>query len=203
MIEIEGWRCQPSASAGVKGGARAVTGCPEVRMPTTRSLVRWLVVGRRNGLRASLRRRLGLFTWLDRARAEPSPEPASAAPSTAAPPAAGDAGAWTDLCGVDELSPDEVVEVLIGERPIAVACTAADGQPRFHALDGVCPHAGGPLGDGAVEAGQVTCPWHGWTYDLATGQSSVDPEVRVATYEVRVRDGRLQARLQPSPAARP
>jgi nitrite reductase/ring-hydroxylating ferredoxin subunit len=166
-------------------------------MSTARSLVRWLLVGRRDGLRAALRRRLGWLTWLDRRRgpgaAPTTPEAPSTAPATVEAPADGE---WTDLCAVDELEPDEVAEVLVGERPIAVACVGGAGGARFHAVDGVCPHAGGPLGDGVVEGGHLTCPWHGWSYDLATGRSTVDPEVRVPTFDVRVQGGRVQARLR-------
>ncbi len=37
---------------------------------------------------------------------------------------------------------------------------------RYYAMADTCPHAGGPLSDGCVENGQVTCPWHGWTFHL-------------------------------------
>lgn len=173
-------------------------------MSTARRVVRWLLVGRRDGLRASIRRRLGWLEWLDRGRggggvdggadrgapgaSPPAPRPSDPAPAD---------GEWTDLVGADELEPGDVVEVLVGERPVAVACVASAGGRRFHALDGVCPHAGGPLGDGTVDGGQLTCPWHGWSYDLVTGRSAVDPAVAVTPFEVRERDGRVCARLTP------
>ena len=54
----------------------------------------------------------------------------------------------------------------------------------LHALDGVCPHRGGPLGEGAVADGVVTCPWHGWRFEVATGRclnvpGKVQPRVAV------------------------
>lgn len=164
-------------------------------MSTARRIVRWLLVGRRDGVRAAVRRRLGILRWLDRGPggtpAEPPPPPAPAAAAPA--PATG----WTELLDAADLAPGEVAEVLIGERPVAVACVAAAGGRRFHAVDGTCPHAGGPLGDGVVEDGALTCPWHGWSYDLATGQSRVDPAVRVEVFETTERNGRVCARLQP------
>ena len=56
---------------------------------------------------------------------------------------------------------------LVAEDRI-VALFNVDGQ--FHALDGICPHQGGPLGRGSLEGHVVTCPWHGWQYDVRTGQ---------------------------------
>jgi len=56
----------------------------------------------------------------------------------------------------------------------------------FYAIDNVCRHKGGPLGEGEVSGTTVTCPWHGWTYDLTTGESHDDPECHVACYPVRV-----------------
>ena len=44
----------------------------------------------------------------------------------------------------------------------------------FYALDGVCPHQGGPLGSGEVHNCIVTCPWHGWQFDVRTGQHQQD-----------------------------
>ena len=43
---------------------------------------------------------------------------------------------------------------------------------ELHAHPTTCPHLGGPLGDGTVEDGVVTCPWHGYRFDVATGRSA-------------------------------
>jgi nitrite reductase (NADH) small subunit len=51
---------------------------------------------------------------------------------------------------------------------------------------GVCPHAGGPLADGSICGSKVSCPWHGWSFDLATGQCEEDPDVLLPFYEVRL-----------------
>src|SRR3989337_2699835 len=57
---------------------------------------------------------------------------------------------------------------------------------KFFAIDNTCLHRGGPLGQGALEDKVVTCPWHGWQYDVTTGQSVFNQEIRVPTYEVKV-----------------
>lgn len=57
---------------------------------------------------------------------------------------------------------------------------------EFLALDGICPHAGGPLGKGTVSNGIVTCPWHGWQFDLKTGQHCLTPQICQTRYDVEV-----------------
>ncbi len=56
----------------------------------------------------------------------------------------------------------------------------------FHALDNTCPHRGGPLGEGLVEGDAVTCPWHNWSFRLATGEHVATSKIKVACYPVRV-----------------
>ena len=71
---------------------------------------------------------------------------------------------------------------------VAVFRTAAD---EVYAIDDRCPHKGGPLSEGIVHGARVTCPLHNWVFDLATGQAQGADVGEVATYEVRVLDGRL------------
>lgn len=56
----------------------------------------------------------------------------------------------------------------------------------FHALDDACIHRGGPLGEGDLDGEVVTCPWHGWQWNVCTGQNPRSPDVRIDTYPVRV-----------------
>ena len=75
-------------------------------------------------------------------------------------------------------------------RRIAVF-RVADG---WRALDAQCPHEGGPLADGIVADSCVTCPLHGWRFDLDSGQAA-NADAHVACYEVFERDGVLWLRL--------
>jgi nitrite reductase (NADH) small subunit len=155
-----------------------------------RRWVRWAVVGRRDGIRASLRRTVGCFTWLDTPLAARRPaEPASGSPlergDTAASAPSPVSSSWTRLARVDELPVGRVTEVAAGDRTVALA--NVDGQ--LYAVDSTCPHAGGPLGDGQLAGCTLTCPWHGWSYDVRTGRSTVDENVKVATFPVEVVDG--------------
>ena len=56
---------------------------------------------------------------------------------------------------------------------------------RLYAVDDRCPHRGASLGEGLLTAGTVTCPWHGWTFDVRTGRNPLDPDTVVACYPVR------------------
>ena len=67
---------------------------------------------------------------------------------------------------------------------------------RYFALRNRCPHQGGPLGEGYLEEnGVISCPWHGWTFDLKTGVSPLDRDVRVGCYPVRVEEGLIVVEL--------
>ena len=70
-----------------------------------------------------------------------------------------------------------------------VAVFNVDG--RFHAIDHRCAHQQGPLAEGDLEGCVVTCPWHGWTYDVTSGQSPDDPDARVARYDIKVEKDEL------------
>jgi nitrite reductase (NADH) small subunit len=83
---------------------------------------------------------------------------------------------------VSALPPDSVMEVLVGDRPFAV-CNVAGA---IHAIDGVCLHRGGPLGQGQIHEGRVVCPYHLWEFDCRTGEYDYDPTKRVATFAVQV-----------------
>lgn len=54
----------------------------------------------------------------------------------------------------------------------------------FYAMDNVCPHRGGPLGEGTLDGTIVTCPWHGWSFDVTTGHSPSVPSAKGACFKV-------------------
>lgn len=56
----------------------------------------------------------------------------------------------------------------------------------YHAIDNTCKHRGGPLGEGELDGSQVTCPWHGWQYDVTTGACMTNPSVSQKKYNVKV-----------------
>ena len=80
---------------------------------------------------------------------------------------------WHPLIPVDALAPGAAVEVVVADRILAVY--NVDGS--FHVLDGICPHQGGPLGQGHLNGCVVTCPWHGWQFDVTTGHQQINPRI--------------------------
>jgi len=73
-------------------------------------------------------------------------------------------------------------EFTVGGRVICVANVGG----TISAMDNVCLHRGGPLGQGLVEAGKIVCPWHGWQWDPKTGEAGHNRAARVAVYLVKV-----------------
>ena len=57
---------------------------------------------------------------------------------------------------------------------------------ELHALDGICPHLGGPLGHGALHGTALVCPWHAWEFDCVTGEFDANPDVRLRKFAVKV-----------------
>lgn len=86
------------------------------------------------------------------------------------------------VAAVDEIPLGTGKEVLAGDRMLAVY--HVDGA--FYALDGICPHSGGPLGKGALESAVVTCPWHGWQFDVTTGRHCLNDKLTHPTFPVTV-----------------
>lgn len=92
---------------------------------------------------------------------------------------------WEVVGRADEWEEDRGRVVAIGARRIAVYRHAGG----WYALKDSCPHANLPLVDGALADGTVTCPFHGWTFDLADGTGPQG--TRVASYPIRERDDGL------------
>ena len=90
--------------------------------------------------------------------------------------------AFVRVAAAGDLADGEVMEVLHGDAPIAVC--RVDGA--WHAISGVCPHRGGPLGQGVMEGRNVLCPWHLWAFDCLTGESDTFTDCRVQSYAVQV-----------------
>jgi nitrite reductase/ring-hydroxylating ferredoxin subunit len=88
----------------------------------------------------------------------------------------------------DELAPGEVRRVLAGEEEIALARIGDE----FYAVQGACLHLEGPLGDGRLEDHVLTCPWHGWQYDVRTGKNEFDLAIQLRTYDVSVANGEVR-----------
>ncbi|MEM9108841.1 MAG: ferric reductase-like transmembrane domain-containing protein [Planctomycetota bacterium] len=118
--------------------------------------------------------------------------------SAAAKPASG----WVDVASVDEIPPDRAKVVTLkvkgGCQRVAVFRYGGHGK-QFSAVQSVCAHQGGPLGEGKIVDGCITCPWHGYQYKPEDGQSPPPYTERVVTYQLRVDGERVL--LNPEPLA--
>jgi nitrite reductase/ring-hydroxylating ferredoxin subunit len=99
---------------------------------------------------------------------------------------------YTPLLNVDELPPGQSTERMVNGRPVAIFNVGG----RFYATSNFCVHRGGPLGQGQLDGCVVMCPWHAWTFDVTTGESTVNPELKVTTYPVKLEDGRVWVELE-------
>ena len=88
---------------------------------------------------------------------------------------------------VGDLADGDCLTAEVAGTPIAV--WHVGGQ--YFALEDRCPHAGAPLSDGIVDGTTVTCPWHDWCFDLATGGKLNTPKVRAKAFAVTVEGGRI------------
>ena len=72
---------------------------------------------------------------------------------------------WHQALDLDGVPEGRVATVTLGTASICMT----HHQGRYGALDNMCPHQGGPLGEGSIESGLMRCPWHGWDYCPLTG----------------------------------
>jgi nitrite reductase (NADH) small subunit len=77
----------------------------------------------------------------------------------------------------------KIYEFQVGGQAVAIA--NVDG--KFFAINSICAHEGGPLGEGELLGCVVTCPWHMWQYDVRTGKLVENATVGVDSYPLEVR----------------
>lgn len=99
---------------------------------------------------------------------------------------------WRLIGTVDEIPPQGARCVKNGEMTIAVFRTADD---RIFALEDKCPHKNGPLSQGIVHGGCVTCPLHNWVISLETGTAQGADTGATASFPVRVEDRKIYLNL--------
>ena len=71
----------------------------------------------------------------------------------------------------------------------------ANVNGTISAMDNVCLHMGGPLGQGVIEGNKLVCPWHGWEYDPISGQLSDDPASKLTIYPLRIENGEVMIEI--------
>jgi len=108
----------------------------------------------------------------------------------------GAADEFVDACAVADIPENRArIVCLAGER---VAIFKYEG--KISAVSNVCQHQNGPLGEGKIVSGCITCPWHGYQYAPETGASPPPFAEKVPTFNVRVKNGRVQVHPKPNAA---
>jgi nitrite reductase/ring-hydroxylating ferredoxin subunit/DMSO/TMAO reductase YedYZ heme-binding membrane subunit len=101
---------------------------------------------------------------------------------------------WIDVGSVDEIPNNRAKTVCLADQE-RLAVFRRDGT--IFAVTNVCAHQGGPLGEGKIIDGCITCPWHGWEYRPEDGRSHPPFTEKIATYRVRVENRRILLNPQP------
>src|ERR1700694_2776669 len=91
--------------------------------------------------------------------------------------------AFVKVAKVSDVAPGTIREVQWEGKTVALA----NVEGKFHAINNTCLHRGGPLGQGPLDGKVVTCPWHGWQYDVTSGRGVENQTVKLDCYEVEVR----------------
>lgn len=86
------------------------------------------------------------------------------------------------VASVSDVPVGEGREFVVGGRIVALFHVGDD----FRALDGICPHAGGPLAKGKLNGCIVTCPWHGWQFDVTNGLHCLNAQLHHPSFPVTV-----------------
>jgi nitrite reductase (NADH) small subunit len=95
--------------------------------------------------------------------------------------------AFVRAAAATEIPVGTIKEVDVAGKALAVANVGG----QFHAINNTCLHRGGPLGEGTLEGKIVTCPWHGWQFDVITGKAVQNPAAGVACYPTELRAGEV------------
>ncbi len=94
---------------------------------------------------------------------------------------------FVPVAKVNDIPPGEGKTVQVAGKSIALF----NVEGTFYAVDDTCLHRGGPLGEGELTGHLVTCPWHGWKYDVRTGISITNPAAKVACFETKIEGDEL------------
>ena len=92
---------------------------------------------------------------------------------------------------VEDIPPGTIRPFTVDEQEIAVANVGGE----FFATQQHCLHLNGPLGEGRLEGTTLSCPWHGWQYDVTTGKNEFDHAIQLKTFEVKVEGGEVKVAI--------
>ncbi|MBI3658250.1 MAG: Rieske 2Fe-2S domain-containing protein [Acidobacteria bacterium] len=100
---------------------------------------------------------------------------------------------YVTVAQVGEVAPGTGAIVVIDDTLVALF----NVNGSFHAISNTCLHRGGPLGEGLLEDDVVTCPWHGWRFNVKSGANPFNPQLNVNSYPVLVEGDDVKVSLEP------
>ncbi len=98
---------------------------------------------------------------------------------------------WHKVAAVTDVPVGTGKEIAVNGR--LVALFNVDGE--FNAMDGICAHQGGPLGKGNLIGNVVTCPWHGWQFDVTAGTHCLNSRICQTVFESKIEAGNVYVKL--------
>jgi nitrite reductase/ring-hydroxylating ferredoxin subunit/DMSO/TMAO reductase YedYZ heme-binding membrane subunit len=104
-------------------------------------------------------------------------------------------GEWIRVCGINDLKENKAITVDLGDEKAAVFLT----EGKISAVHSVCKHQMGPLGEGQIINGCITCPWHGFQYRPEDGCSPPPFEEKLATYHLRFIEDQIEINTKALP----
>ena len=102
---------------------------------------------------------------------------------------------FVPVCRPEEIAENRAKVILVGEENIAIF----KYEGKLSAIHNVCKHQNGPLGEGKIIDGCITCPWHGYQYEPHNGSSPPPFTERVSTYDLKLLEGMIWVNPQPYP----
>ena len=92
----------------------------------------------------------------------------------------------------DEVPPGMIREFQIDGKTFALA----NVEGKLYAINNLCLHRGGPLGQGMVEGSKIVCPWHGWAWDTQTGAAVQNSQMKVSVYPLKIENGNVLVEIE-------
>jgi len=98
---------------------------------------------------------------------------------------------FRNVARVEDVPPGTIRGVEVDGQAIAIANVGGE----FFATQHACLHLEGPLAEGRLEGKTLSCPWHGWQYDVRTGKNEFDHAIRLQTFDVKVEGGEVKVAI--------
>jgi len=100
---------------------------------------------------------------------------------------------WQKVAEIDELRDNDTKKLNLFSQQVLLSKV----NGKYGAIEGICPHQGGPLMDSKIENGIIRCPWHGHPFDPVSGKS-LGKDNNLKTFEVEERDDSIYIKIAPA-----